>query len=105
MSEKTTIRITNLTDVPSDDLKRAKMEASVIAIGNQLLNPGESKDFEDTPTVRRNLESYAKVGAACAGDLPPSYRVAKDKASKASAGEQKAKKSASSAEGAKDAAQ
>ncbi len=77
------IRITNLTDIQSAELDRYGMKETTIAITTELLNPGESKEFEDTPQVRRDLDSYARVGAACEGDTPAAYRTAKDKAKKA----------------------
>lgn len=74
-----TIRVFNLTDVDTLQLKQFGLTGATIVVGRALIPPGGSAEVADDVVTRNGLEHYVRVGAAAVNSLPPSYVVLKER--------------------------
>jgi hypothetical protein len=83
--EKKTIRVYNISDVPTPALERNNLVNHVFAAGRALVQPGCSVEVDkDDAATLAGLPGAVSLGLAAVEDLPASYVVAKDKMPKAS---------------------
>lgn len=74
-----TIKIFNLTDVPTPTLEQHHSVGITFAAGRALVGPGESTETAADEMTIAHLAHYVTIGAASVDVLPPSYVVAKEK--------------------------
>lgn len=70
------MKVFNLTDIETSELRRAGWVRVPIAVGPALIQPGEVAEVEDTEMVRQNIRCFTSKGALAVGVKPPSYMVA-----------------------------
>ncbi len=74
------IKVFNLTDVPTPLLEQHKAANVSIAVGRALVGPGEMCETADDPMTRAHLSHFVAIGALAVDSLPARYALAKEKA-------------------------
>lgn len=79
------MKIYNLTDIETPKLREYGHLNHTLAVGSELLLPGQSVDVPDEVAKRleKGLEHLVNVGALALGELPAAYRLAKEKRAQA----------------------
>jgi hypothetical protein len=82
-AEKKTMKIYNISDVPTPSLENNNLVGHVFAAGKALVAPGDyaEVDKDDAATLAA-LPGMVSLGLAAIDQLPASYVVAKDKMQK-----------------------
>lgn len=78
------MKVFNLTDIETPELKQRGLSQQSIAVGDKLLAPGASDDIDDATLarVRPELQRMVALKTVALGELPAEYKVAKEKAKK-----------------------
>jgi len=71
------MRVFNLTDVPTEELKQYGLINLNILVGEDLVRPGESVAVPDLPNLRHKIKFLVEVGALAIEKVPVEYAVAK----------------------------
>lgn len=74
-----TMKVFNLTDVETPQLKQLGKVNDTFVVGRLTLAPGQSDITTDDAMTRDHLADYVMKGMAAINTLPPAYVVAKEK--------------------------
>lgn len=77
MSE--TVRVYNLTDIETPELKRRGLVNQTIAVRSVLIRPGETKELAADAITMRDLKGYQDVGVVSVDVLPVEYATMKSR--------------------------
>lgn len=71
----------NLTDVETPKLVQHGLSNQSIVVGTKMIHPGEKEDVLDLhmDVLSASVEHLVAVGAIAVGELPPEYKLAKDR--------------------------
>ena len=84
MSE--TVRVYNLTDLETPELKSRGLVNQTIAVRSVLIRPGESKEVADDAITMRDLKGYREIGVVSVDVLPVEYATMKSRLATAKKG-------------------
>lgn len=76
-TEPTRVKVYNLTDIETPNLKQRALLNQHIAIGGRMCEPGEFVELEDSPVLRADTSHLVAVGALAIDRLPPPYAKAR----------------------------
>lgn len=74
----TTVKVYNLTDIPTPNLEQRMMVRQHIAIAGRMCEPGAFVEVVDSPLLRVDCKHLVSVGALSIGSLPPPYMQARN---------------------------